>query len=214
MTMLHWFKVGLLLPLALLLTLRTAAAGLDFTLQHKTLSADGLSADNPFITDGTSKIFLTVPRNWKVSDGPAGLELTPDTAGSKIWVGNYQGSKLLTIDQAGGEALVGQISVQLPPEAKNAKVAAVDLNPMAIFNWQTLEVTVTYDYFGQAMRRSLMYLSMLPGRVVQLSVVAPDANFVQVHKGARQILSSWVEPSRDLPPELRNRYEEAAPGGA
>jgi hypothetical protein len=187
-----------------------ARAGLDFNLQHKALSADGLSLDKPFISDGPSKIFLTIPRNWGISDGGAGMDLTPEVANSSVRIGNYQGSKLLTIDQAGGQDLLGQINAQLPPDAKNAKVLTVNLNPLAIFGWQTMEVTLTYDYFGQAMRRSLMYLSMFPGRVVQFTVVAPDADFDKVHKAARQILSSWFEPSRDLPPDLQEKYEHAA----
>ena len=62
------------------------------------------------------------------------------------------------------------------------------------------------------MRRSLMYINMLPGRVVQLSVVAAEADFDQVHKAGRQILSSWFEPSRVLPPDLQKKYETAAGG--
>jgi hypothetical protein len=197
----------------LFLTAAPANAALDFSLQYKPLAADGLSLDKPFITDGASKIFLSIPRNWKISNGGAGMELTPDTARSTVRLGKYQNSRLLTIDQAGGQDLVGQITTQLPPDAKNAKVLAVDLNPLAIFGWQTLEVSITYDYFGEAMRRSLMYLLMLPGRVVQLTVVAPAGDFDKVHKEARHILSSWFEPSRDLPPDLQNKYENAAAAG-
>ena len=187
-------------------------AALDFTLQHKALPADGVSLDKPYITDGASKIFLQIPANWKVSGGGAELDCAPDTELSSIRLGRYQGSKLLTFDQAGGQDLVVQLSAQLPPDAKNAKVLAVDLNPLPIFGWSTLEVTLGYDYFGQKMRRSLMYLDMLPGRVVQLSVVAPDTYFDQVHKQARQVLSSWFEPSRDLPPDLQSKYEAVAGG--
>ena len=198
-----------LIPL-MALAAQPAQAGLDFTLQHKALAADGLSLDKQFITDGPSKIFLTVPRNWKISDGGAGMELTPEVANSSVRLGNYPGSKPLTIDQSGGQDLLSQLSAQLPAEAKNAKVGAVDLNPLTIFGWQTMEATLTYDYFGQAMRRSLMYLSMFPGRVVQLTVVAPDTDFDKVHKEARHVLSSWFEPSRDLPPDLQEKYENAA----
>ena len=36
----------------------------------------------------------------------------------------------------------------------------------------------------------------------------PDADFDAIHKQARQFLSSWFEPSRDLPPELQRKYED------
>ena len=206
-------KAFFALSLALLLTARVAMAGLDFTLQHKALPADGLSLEKPYITDGISKIFLTLPYNWQVNGGGAGLECIPETAGASVRLGNYQGSKLLTIDQAGGEDLLAQLTGQLPSDAKNAKVVSLDLNPLSIFGWQTMEVTLRYDYFGQTLRRSLMYLNMRPGRVVQLTVIAPEADFDKVHKQARQILSSWFEPSHDLPPDLQQKYDAGAAVG-
>ena len=188
-------------------------AGLDFTLQHKVLPADGLSLVKPYITDGESKIFLSIPANWKALGGGAALDFIPDTADSGARLGLYQGAKPLTIDAAGGQDLLGQVTSQLPPDAKNAKVLGVDIDPLSIFGWRTLEVTLSYEYFGVTMRRSVMYLNMLPGRLVQLSVVAPDTDFNKVHKQARQILTSWFEPNRDLPPDLQEKYGAGAGGG-
>ena len=177
--------------LALLLTAGPATAGLDFTLQHKALAADGLSLDKPVHHRRGQQ---DLPHSAGQLAGQwrrRGSGLHPDTAGSSVLLGVYQGSKLLTIDQAGGEDLLAQLTAQLPGDAKNAKVVSFDLNPLSIFGWNTMEVTLRYDYFGQTLRRSLMYLRMLPGRVVQLTVVAPEADFDKVHKQARQVLSSW-----------------------
>jgi hypothetical protein len=197
----------LLLTVLSSLAARPASAALDFTLQHKAMTADGLAQDKPYITDGDSKIFLDIPANWKVLGGGGALECVPDTPDSSIILGSYQGSKLLTIDQAGGRDLTGLISAELPKDAKNARVTSITVDPLPIFGWKTLEATVDYELFGQALRRSILYVSMTPGRVVELKVIAPEAVFDKVHKQARHLLSSWFEPTRDLPPDLQRIYE-------
>lgn len=199
---------------ALLLAATPAMAALDFTLQHKALPADGISMDQVYITDGESKIFFRVPPAWKVSNSAQSLDFVPDTAGAMVHVEPYAGPKLLTIDQAGGRDLLQQATAQLPHDAKNPAAYPAELNPLPLFGWQTLEVAFRYDYFGAPVRRSVMYLSMIPGRVVQMTVIAPESSFAKVHKQACQLMGSWFEPSRDLPPDLRAKYDAPMPGGS
>ena len=192
--------------LVLLLAAAPSRAALDFTVQHKALPADGIEVDGAYITDGSSKIFLRILPTWKVFNTAQALDCIPDTANSKVRLEPYEGSKLLTIDQAGGLELQQLATGLLPNDARNVVAQPVELNPLPLFGWSTLEVTFRYEYFGQPVRRSVMYVSMIPGRVVQLTVTAPEADFGKVHKQARQLLGSWFEPSRDLPPDLQLKY--------
>ena len=189
-----------------LLAANPAFAGLDFTLQHKQIAADGIDVDGIYITDGTSRIFLHLLPTWKVFNTAQALDCIPDVANSKVRLEQFTGPKLLAIDQAGGHDLQGLAMAQLPGDAKNVTALPVELNPLPLFGWNTLEASFRYDYFGQVMCRSTMYVSMIPGRVIQLTVTAPDADFNKVHKQAKQLLGSWFEPSRDLPPDLQRKY--------
>ena len=155
---------------------------------------------------------MRIPAAWKVSNSEEALDLIPDAGNSKVRMARFPEAKPFTIDDAGGRDLSALAASQLPSDAKNVVPLPVEINPLPLFGWKTLEATCRYDYFGQIMRRSVMYLSMLPGRVVQLTVIAPDADFDKVHKQARQIMGSWFEPTRDLPPDLLQKREEAAPG--
>ena len=65
-----------------------------------------------------------------------------------------------------------------------------------------------YEFYGQAVRQSTMYVHMPAGRLVEFSVTAPEADFNKLYRPARTILGSWFEPSRDLPPELARKYEQ------
>ncbi len=189
-----------------LLVVPSAFAALDFTLQHKAVTADGIAVDQVYITDGASKIFLRILPTWQVFNTAQALDCVPDTPNSKVRLEQFAGPKLLTIDPAGGHDL-GQLAAgQVPGDAKNVTALPVELNPLPLFGWKTLEASFRYDYFGQTVRRSVMYVSMIPGRVVQLTITAPEADFVKVHQQACQFLGSWFEPSRDLPTDLQSKY--------
>ncbi len=189
-----------------------ALANLDFTLQHKSLPADGVALDQVYILDGQSRIFVRPPVNWKMYNDAQALEFLPSPTNSRVRVEAYHGNKALTVDQAGALDLLQVATAQLPAEAKNPVPLPPELNPLPLFGWHTMQVTFHYNYFGQAMRRGVMYLSMIPGRTVQLTVIAPEADYDKIEKQARQFMGSWFEPSRDLPPELQKKYEAPEPG--
>ena len=191
----------------------TTDGALDFTVAHKAMTTDAIQVDNPYITDGTSKIFLRIPPTWKVIGNAQALDCFPEGTLSEVRLEPFKGDKLLTIDQAGTRDLMQQSTSQLPADAKNVTALPAELNPLPIFGWSTLEASVRYDLLGRLMRRSVMYVSMLPGRVLQLTVIGPDADFDKLHKQARQMLGSWFEPSRDLPPELQRKYASPELGG-
>ena len=58
------------------------------------------------------------------------------------------------------------------------------------------------------MRRSVLYINMIPGRVVQVSVTATPENFEKVHEKVRQFMFNWFEPKRDLNRDAAREYEE------
>ncbi len=196
----------------LMLVAAPALASLDFTLQHKAMPADGLSLDQVYISDGQSRIFVRPPANWKMYNDAQALEFLPAPTNSRVRVEAYSGPKALTVDQAGARDLQQMATVQLPAEAKAPVPLPPELNPLPLFGWHTMQVAFRYTYFGQPMRRSVMYLSMIPGRTVQLTVIAPEADYDKIEKQARQFMSSWFEPTRDLPPELLKKYEAPEPG--
>ena len=205
---------ALVTGLMLLATVGPGRAELDFTLKHKTMTNDGLPMDNPYIADGASRIFLQLPNLWKTFDGPAGIDFIPNVPDSKVRLESVKGSKPLTVDQAGARDLLAKVGSQVPEGGKAVELLPVEMNALPIFNWQTMEVTVNYELFGQKMRRSILHAQMMPGRTVELTVVAPDADFLRVHKEARHILSSWFEPTRDLPPDLLQKFDAPNLGGS
>lgn len=207
-------RISRVVPFAapLLWAVSTATAAIDFTLRHSQLPADGTDMDAVYISDGQSQIYLRVPPNWRGANNAQTLELTTESAGALVRLEEFPGAKVLTIDQAGGKELIEQVRAQLPKDAQKTEALPVELNPLPIFGWQTMTVGFRYEYFGQVLRRNVMYLNMIKGRVLQMTIVAPDADFEKIYKEARRFLSSWFEPSRDLPPDVRAKYEARSVG--
>ena len=204
------------LPLVLALgsiLMASPLLALDFTLRHDNIRAEALSQAATYITEGDSKIMLTIPNNWKVLDSPTGLDLTPARAGSRVTISQIGGVQSLPMDASGRVELLKRVVAQLPGGAKNVEALPPVDNLVPIFKWTSVEFSHRYDFYGQKMRRSVLFINMLPGRVVQMSVIAPDDFFEEVHNQARMIISNWFEPKRDLPPELAREYESGQPHG-
>ena len=204
-------------PIALFLAslLGTSPAfALDFTLRNMNIRAEALSQSATYITDGDSKIMLVIPNKWKVADSPTGLEMIPDQGGCRVNISQVLGVQSLPMDAGGRVEILKRVVAQLPGGAKNVEALPPADNLLPIFNWTSVEFSHRYDFYGQKLRRSVLYVNMLPGRVVQMTVVAPDAVFDEVHNQARLILSNWFEPKRDLPPDLAREYESGTVHGS
>ena len=171
------------------------------------MNADAIQVDKPYITDGPSKIYLQIPGMWSaVSSGADGIDCHCNQGSTEVRLGNYHGPAF-KVDAASGLELTKRVTSQVPTGAKAITVLPVEYNPLPIFGWTDVQVTVRYEFYGQTLRHSAMFINMMPGRVVEFSVTATDAEFDKMYKQARAILSSWFEPSRDLPPELARKYD-------
>ena len=188
-------------------------AALDFTLHRTRLSAtEGPATGGAYISDVDSKIFLQFPDGWQVSDSPKALDLIPEKADCRVTITQVN-VQTLPLDPAGRTVLLKQVVSQIPEGAKKIEALPVQEDLLPTSHWTSVEWTHRYEFFGQTMRRSVCYVNMLPGRVVQWTVVAPDAVFNAVHEEARVLMFQWFEPKRELSPEMARQYEEGKPHG-
>ena len=197
------------LPVAIALLSLAASHSLraiDFTLRRFGAATEGTSLSTSYITDGDNKIMLRIPADWKAVDGPAGLDLTPTKPGSDVNISQVN-VQALPLDAGGKSALQKQAEGQIPKGALKITALPVGDNVLPVDGWKSVEFTYRYELFGQSMRRSVCYINMLPGRVVQWTVAAPDESFDAVHEDARVLMFHWFEPKRELSPEMARQYE-------
>lgn len=207
-------KIRVPLALALLfLATGQPLMALDFTLRHMMVKSEGPSLAGSYITDGDNKIFLQIPDHWKASDSPAALDLIPDKPGCHVAISQVKGTAL-PLDAAGKELLGKQVLGQIPKGATKVETLPILDGLLPTGHWTSAEWTYRYEFFGQTMRYSVCYVNMLPGRIVQWSVTAPDALFDAVHEQARVLMFQWFEPKRELSPEMAREYEQGTMHGS
>ena len=198
----------LFLALGFLAFAAPARAGIDFTLQSKHEGAAAPDPDNRFITDGDNHIYLRIPRGWTATGGGNKLVFLPDQPSSEVQISQVQGAAALPLDAPGLAVLRKSAQASLPQGAKNIKPAGETNDLLPLFGWKSFEVTFDYEFFGQQMRRSTLYINMVPGRVVQVNVTSTTLDFDQVHEKMRKLMFGWFEPNRDLSPQEAKDYEE------
>ena len=203
-----------LVPILALALWVSPASALDFTVHHGQASADGASLDSTYILDGDSKIFMRIPRDWQIADSPGALELIPNVANGRVRIENVAGVSALALDPAGKIALRKQVDGAVPPGAKNVAALPDEDNPLPIFGWKDVEMTRSYDFYGQTICHGVIFLNMRPGRVVQVTITAPKADYNKLHDAVRLLMFSWFEPSKDLSKETARKLEEGTMGGS
>ena len=196
-----------LLLLPLLIANADSLLALDFTLHRKLAVADAIKVERTFIMDGPSKIYLQLPAKWVVADTARSLDFTPDRVPSSVRVEQVDGMKNLSLDEAGKVLLRQRMASASLPEATNIKTLSEKPDTLSILDWKSFEITQSYHLSGQNFRRGMLFLDLGAGRVLQMTISATDKDFDDIHADAFSLMSSWFEPSKDLPPALARAYE-------
>ena len=182
-------------------------ADIDFTLCTKQEGEGAPDPENRYIKDGDSHIYLRIPRGWLATGGER-LVLQPEQSSSGVYINQLKGVQALPLDPGGLAVLRKAAQATLPSGAKEIKPAGEVSDLLPVFGWKSFEATFDYEFYGQRMRSSVLYINMIPGRVVQASVTALVPHFEQVHEKMRKLMFGWFEPKRDLSPNDAKEYEE------
>ncbi len=207
----HRFSLALV-ALSLVAGASTAEA-LDFTLRQMNVASEGMSMSSSYITDGDNKIMLRIPNSWKASDSPAALDLVPDQAGSSVNITQVKTKDLLPLDAGSKQNLLKEVTAQIPGGAKKVEALPEVTDLLPIYKWTSVEFAHRYEFFGQTVRRGVLFVNMQPGRVVRVTITAPDKDFDNIHEQTRVMMYHWFEPKRELAPEMARQYEEGKPFG-
>lgn len=79
------------------------------------------------------------------------------------------------------EELTLNAQTSLPKDATDIEIGKEITNPLNLHNIPFLEVQASYELFGEAFKRSVLYFSP-KGWQLQITVVAPAAHFKEVHQ--------------------------------
>ena len=166
---------------------------LEFILHTKNVEEDGFTKEQLYVhNDEHSDVLLSLPARWARTDGPAALTLIPaDVRNSLVRVEKSSLTPGTEFRGTGLDTYRRRAQADVPQGATNVQLREEHDNPLPIFGWTDHEFVFTYDFFGQAYRRSVTFVNLNAREQITLTCVAPMESFDAVHEEGFDVLRSW-----------------------
>ncbi len=142
--------------------------------------------------DGAKQITYQPPRGWTCtgSHNSAAFNI-PDHPQARAFIQSAAQLRIPAFDDKAQKLFEANPALlQLPKGAKNVKITGVTINPFVIDSHPTLEVQMTYSFYGQSCARSILLVNRNNAEVsCLLDCLAPD--FDELHKQFRASLFTF-----------------------
>jgi hypothetical protein len=171
-----------LLFTVLLCAARIARADLDLTPTVESMSLDQVSIRHVVFHDGPKKVTYQPPGGWTCSGSHDYASLSiPNHAQARAFIQVAPRLRIPALDDKAGKLFQDNPGLlQLPRGAKDIKINAVTQNPLVVDGHPTLEVQLTYSFFGQGCAKCLILVNRNGSEVsFVLDCPAPDYNILE-----------------------------------
>jgi hypothetical protein len=176
----------------LLLGACVAHADLDLTPGVVSKAVDGAPIKTVVFHDGTAQIAYQPPGGWfcEGSHDSAVLSI-PGFSQARAYIFSAAKLRVPALDDKAEKLFVDKPGLLgLPKGAKEVVITACSLNPLVIDSHPTLELQLTYSFFGQKCARSLILCDRKGAEVsFVLDCLAPD--FARLEPMFRRSLYSF-----------------------
>jgi hypothetical protein len=160
-----------------------AARGeLDLTPSVETISVDAMPIRHVVFHDGATAITYQPPKGWTCEGSHNLVTLSiPDHATARAFIQSAPSLRIPAFDDKAGKLFQDNPGLlQLPRGAKNVKMTAMNVNPLVIDSHPTMDIQMTYSFFGQACAKSIVLVNRNGAEVsFVLDCLAPD--FASLH---------------------------------
>jgi hypothetical protein len=177
---------------ALLLGASTARADLDLTPTAGVYKLERMKIKHIVFHDGATLITYQPPQGW-ICTGyrPCAVLDIPDHLEARAFIESAPSLRVPAFDDKAEKLFQENPALlELPKGSKDIKITAIALNPLVIDSHPTLEVHVTYSFFGRECARSILLINRNGAEVsCVLDCLAPD--FQPLHALFRASLYSF-----------------------
>ena len=168
-----------------------ARADLDLTPTETVHTLEQQKIKNVIFHDGATEITYQAPRGWTCagSHNSAALSI-PEYPQARAYIQSAARPRIPALDDNAAKLFHDNPALlQLPKGAKDVAIGGVTIDPLIIDSHHTLEVQMTYSFFGQNCARSILLLNRKGAEVsFVLDCLAPD--FKTLHTAFRGSLFS------------------------
>jgi hypothetical protein len=159
-----------------------ARADLDLTPTLGVKTLERVQITHVVFHDGPMEITYQAPRGWSCEGSHNSVTLLiPDHPQARGFIQSAPHLRIPAFDDKAEKLFQDNPALlQLPKGAKNVKITAVNINPLVIDSHPTMEVQMTYSFFGQACAKSLLLVNRNGAEVsFALDCLAPDFAMLQ-----------------------------------
>lgn len=200
----HFLRANLAL---LAVVIVPSVFAIDFSPQYADSVQDGFPVRRMYFSEGSQRIYLALPKDWRVSGNSQGGVFTPgDIPQATITLENSALNGQVAFDEKGLETYRQAVKALIPTGATEAQIEFERTNEIGINGWTSFEMEVTYHQFGQTFSKSVLFINLDQKRQLRFRVDARKENFEKVYGQARAALGSWYAP----PPEFEAALEKRA----
>ena len=178
--------------------LAAPSRALDFQLHPTTTVDDGFTHEHScFRYDDRSDMQIDLPRGWHTTaDAGSITTVAPDASGALIRIEKSPLTPATLFRDAGLDVYRQRVLAGIPQGATNTRIVTEKADPLPIFGWKDYEFTVSYDFFGQSLRRSVVFVNLNPKEQILMTVSAGQSEFDKVRGQGMTVMQSWMPVPR------------------
>jgi hypothetical protein len=152
---------------------------------------DGVKLKQLAFADGDKKVFYQSPHGWDYSGSASQLTLRPpNKAQAEATISRIPLPEPTSFDEKTVRKLVEEAIASVPKGSTNVELVSQEKNPVMIERKETLLVTLTYNFYGQAYGRSIMFLNRAKDQI-RFQLTCRQADFKDLQKVFLKSQYSW-----------------------
>lgn len=182
---------ALILALVGGLLITSARADLDLTPKLSEYELDGVRLKQLAFSDGNGIVTYTPPRGWDYSGSVAQLVLRPPSksqAEAKITKVTLSGPA--SFDEETINKLVREAIASVPHGSSDIQLVSQQRNPLIIERKETFLVVLSYNFYGGAYSRSILFLNR-GNEQIRFQLTSSQADFKELQKAFFASQYSW-----------------------
>jgi len=150
----------LILALAGSLLIAPARAELDLTPKLSEYELDGVKFKQLAFSDGSKIVTYAPPRGWDYSGSATQLTLRPPgKSQAEATIRKVVLAQPANFDDGTVKKLVEEAIASVPPGSTDIQLVSQEKNPLRIERKETFCVTLSYNLYGAAYNRSILFLN-------------------------------------------------------
>jgi hypothetical protein len=183
----HKFSI----TLSLALTICSATAAIDLTPTLREYTSEGIIYRQIKLKREGGTITFVPPRDWNVRGGKDRLQLQPpDKNFVEATITAMPLPAPKPFDEPTVKALEQRVLSEAPAGSQSAQVLRREENPVAMGQYLSLEIVISYTTLGRTFQRSAIFVHT-PDTELVFRFTAPKEDFALLNAAFRRSIGSW-----------------------